>query len=73
MFLKVFIIIMVVAMIASLGAAGYFLINDRGESGGRTVWALTIRVGIWVLLFAFLMIGVWLGWFEEPPRPPFHR
>lgn len=56
MLVKSFIILMVVAMLASLFAALYFMFTDRGK-GNRTVKALTYRIGIWVVLLALLAIG----------------
>ena len=68
------VILILIAIIASLGWAGYYLIKDRDESRpSRTVWALTVRIGLSVALFAFLMLGAWLGWFEPPPPPDFTR
>ena len=69
------IVVILLAIVASLGWAGYYLIRDRGGEGGknRTVWALTVRIGLSVALFAFLMLGAWLGWFEPPPPPDFTR
>jgi hypothetical protein len=43
-------------IIISLGMGLYFLVKDRGETK-RTVWSLTIRVGLAVLLLIILAIG----------------
>jgi hypothetical protein len=43
-------------IIISLGMGLYFLVKDRGETR-RTVWSLTIRVGLAVLLLIILAIG----------------
>ncbi len=56
MLVKSFIILMVIAMLASLFAALYFMFTDRGK-GDRTVKALTYRIGIWVVLLALLALG----------------
>lgn len=60
---KIFLTLLIVAMVASLFSALWFMIKDRGE-GTRTVKALTVRVGIWVFLFALLGIGVYTGLIE---------
>jgi len=52
-----------VLMIGSLGFALYYMMTDRGRSD-RTVNALAARVGIWVVLFAFIAIGVGTGFIK---------
>ena len=58
---KFFVVCMLVLIVGSLGSALYFLMQDRGKSD-RTVRALTIRVGLSIALFLFLVIGHRLGW-----------
>jgi len=41
----------------------YYMMTDRGKSN-RTVHALAARVGIWVVLFAFIAIGVGTGFIK---------
>ncbi len=60
MLVKSFIVLMVVAMLVSLFAALYFMFTDRGK-GKRTVKALTVRIGIWVVLLALLALGTATG------------
>lgn len=68
------IILILIAIVASLGWAGYYLVREKDAGNPRrTVWALTVRIGLSVALFAFLMLGAWLGWFEPPPPPDFTR
>jgi phosphotransferase system glucose/maltose/N-acetylglucosamine-specific IIC component len=50
-------------ILVALGSALYFLIRDRG-TGGRTVKALTVRVGLSVALFLFILFSYWVGWIE---------
>jgi hypothetical protein len=59
--MKILVILVLVAIIASLFSALYFLYRDKGH-GTRMVKALALRVGLSVGLFAFLMIAYWLGW-----------
>jgi hypothetical protein len=54
--LNILIILTMLGIIISLGMGLYFLVKDRGETK-RTVWSLTIRVGLAVLLLLFLAIG----------------
>jgi hypothetical protein len=59
--MKILVILVLVAIIASLFSALYFLYRDKGH-GTRMVKALALRVGLSVGLFAFLMLAYWLGW-----------
>jgi hypothetical protein len=52
----ILIILTMLGIIISLGMGLYFLVKDRGETR-RTVWSLTIRVGLAVLLLIILAIG----------------
>ena len=54
--LNILIILTMLGIIISLGMGLYFLVKDRGETK-RTVWSLTIRVGLAVLLLIILAIG----------------
>jgi len=47
-------------IVGSLGSAFFSLFRGKGE-GTKTVKALTIRVGLSIALFAFLMILASLG------------
>ena len=53
-----------VLIVASLFSALFFVYKDRSGSK-RALKALALRVGLSVALFAFLMIGYYLGWFRE--------
>lgn len=52
-------------ILVALIAAGVFLVRDRGRTK-RTVNALTVRIGLSVLLFLLLMISYRLGWIKPP-------
>jgi glycerol uptake facilitator-like aquaporin len=60
MLIKIFIVVMLIAMLVSLFTALYFMFTDRGRSE-RTVKALSWRIGIWVVLLALLALGTWTG------------
>ena len=53
-----------VAIVVSLFSALFFIYRDRGGST-RALKALALRVALSVGLFAFLMLGYYLGWFRE--------
>lgn len=57
---KILVVIIFIAILASLGSALVFLIKDRGGST-RTAKALTLRISISVGLFALLFVLWWLG------------
>lgn len=67
--MKLLILIMLAAIIASLGSALMYLGKDKG-AGKRTVRALTFRIGLSVVLFVMLMVFYALGWIQPTgPRP----
>jgi len=54
------VIAMLLAIVASLGSAVFFMMSDRSGSR-RMVRALAIRVGLSVALFLALMGGYYFG------------
>lgn len=58
--MKIVVILFILLILASLGSALFFLVNDRGQSK-RTVKALALRVGLSVTLFLLLMAGYYFG------------
>ena len=61
MLLKLLIIILLLAVVASLFSGLFFVQRDQGRST-RPVRALTVRVALSLLLFAVLVIAFHLGW-----------
>ncbi len=61
--MRIIIVIALIGIIASLGSALVFLVRDRGSTS-RTVNALTVRVGLSVTLFLFILFSYWMGWIE---------
>lgn len=61
---KIVIIVLLIAMIVSLGIGLYHLLKtpDERDSGDKVVKALTWRIGIWIVLFGFIFISIKLGW-----------
>jgi len=57
---KIFVILVMLLIAASLLSAGFFLVRDRGQSR-RTVKALTWRIALSVGLFLLLMLGHYFG------------
>lgn len=58
--MKIIVILIFIAILASLGSALFFLVSDRGQSK-RTVKALAMRVGLSLGLFLLLMAGYYFG------------
>ena len=55
------IVIALIGILFSLGSALFYLMRDKGTTN-RTVNALTIRVGISIALFLFILFSYWMGW-----------
>jgi cytochrome bd-type quinol oxidase subunit 2 len=64
---RLLILACLVAIVLSLGSALVHLMRDKGESK-KMARALTIRVGLSVLLFVLLMLAWWLGWIQPNVR-----
>jgi hypothetical protein len=58
--MRVVIIAFLLLILASLGSALYFLMADRAGSP-RMLHALTVRVGLSVVLFLMLMLAHYFG------------
>lgn len=63
---KFVIIILLLAMIASLGIGLYHLLKtpDERDSGDKVIKSLTWRIGIWVVLFGFIFLSLKMGWIK---------
>jgi len=54
--IKLLVVFTLLAIVGSLFSGLWFLCKDRGE-GTRTVRALTLRVGLSIALFIFLLLS----------------
>ena len=61
MSVKFFILIILLIILISLGSALFHLIRGK-STGEQMARALTIRVGLSVLLIAFIVVAAALGW-----------
>jgi hypothetical protein len=59
--MRIFVAIVFIGILASLGSALFFLMRDKGGSN-KTVNALTVRIGLSVALFLVLLLAHWMGW-----------
>ena len=61
--MRIVIVIALIGILFSLGSALFYLMRDKGTTN-RTVNALTLRVGISIALFLFILFSYWMGWIE---------
>lgn len=61
--MRIIILIALAGILLSLGSALVYLVRDKGATN-RTVNALTVRVGISVALFLFILFSYWMGWIQ---------
>ncbi len=62
--MKILVVAILVLIIGSLFSALFFLMKDKSGSD-RMVRALTLRIGLSVLLFGLLLIAHHFGWIES--------
>lgn len=60
---RIFIVFILIAIIAALGTAMFYLVRDPGSSR-RTFQALALRVSLSVGLIIFLLVAWLLGWIK---------
>ncbi|MBZ0335412.1 hypothetical protein MARI_27330 [Marinobacter sp. JH2] len=66
--LKIAIVILLFAVIASLFSGLFFLIHDGGKTR-RVVNSLAVRVALSVMLLVLLLIALWSGSITLNPTP----
>ncbi len=62
--MRIVILLLLLVVLASLFSGLYFVYKDKGNSN-RAVIALSIRVGVSVLVFAILIGAYYFGWITE--------
>ena len=70
--MKYVILIAFVGILGALAMAGFFML--RGGQGdkprsGNMMRALAVRVGLSILLFAFILLSYWFGWIHPTGVP----
>jgi len=60
MLIKLLIILAFLAIVYSLASGLYFLLNDK-PGASRTARALSWRIGLSIMLFALIMLGIASG------------
>jgi hypothetical protein len=69
--MKLLVIVVLLAILASLGWGLFFLVNDQDNSG-RVLRALTIRISLSVALFLLLFVAWYAGWIQPHGITPGH-
>lgn len=69
MVIKTLIVLVLLAIVASLASGLVFLVRDDARSR-RTLHALTWRIGLSIALFVLIMLGVATGVIEPGGLPP---
>ena len=68
--MKYVILIAFVGILGALAMAGYFMMRGgQGDKSGNMMRALAVRVGLSILLFAFILLSYWLGWIHPTGVP----
>ncbi len=62
--MRIVILLLLLVVLASLFSGLYFVYKDKGNSN-RAVIALTIRIGVSLLVFAILIGAYYFGWIPE--------
>ena len=65
--MRIVIILLLFAVIASLFSGLYFVYRDKGATN-RAVVSLTIRIVLSVLVFVLLMASFYFGWIPQGGR-----
>jgi len=68
--MRILVLLAFLGIVASLVSAGVYLMKDRGQSS-RMVNALTIRIGLSIVLFLFVLLAGRLGWIQATGIPVF--
>lgn len=69
MLIKALIVVVLLAIVASLASGLVFLVRDDGRSR-RTLHALTWRIGLSIALFVLIVLGLATGVIEPGGLPP---
>jgi hypothetical protein len=59
--MRILVLVLVVVMLGSLFSGLFFLYKDK-SGGNRMVMALTVRIGIAIVIFLILMASYYFGW-----------
>ena len=66
--MRILVLLVFLGIVASLVSAGVYLMKDEGKTS-RMAYALTLRIGLSILLFLFLLVAWGLGWIQASGIP----
>jgi len=66
--MKIIVISILAGIVFALFSAMRYMVTDKGK-GNRTVKALSLRIGVSVVLFATLIVLIKLGYIQPNPNP----
>jgi len=66
--MRILVLLAFLGIVASLVSAGVYLMKDRGRSS-RMANALTVRIGLSILLFLFVLLAWRLDWIQATGIP----
>lgn len=72
LWVKIVVVVLLLAAVFSLGRALMSLVKNEGKSG-KTMRALAWRVGFSVCIFLFVLLSMWMGWIEPHDVNPTKR
>jgi len=67
--MKLFVVAMLIAIVASLGSGLFFLAKDP-QGSPRVLKALKVRVALSAILIAALVVSYFAGWIGPLPAAP---
>lgn len=62
--MRYFVVLAFIGILASLASALVYLMKDKGTTN-RTVNALTVRIGLSIALFVFVLFAHHMGWIQS--------
>ena len=62
--MRYIVILAFLGIVGSLASALVYLMRDKGGTN-RTVNALTVRIGLSIALFLFVLFAHYMGWIES--------
>lgn len=62
--MRIIVILAFIGILASLASALVYLMKDKGTTN-RTVNALTVRIGLSIALFLFVLFAHHMGWIQS--------
>ena len=70
--MKILIVIALILVLASLAGAGLFMLRkgeQRASRDKRMARALTLRIGLSIALFLFILLSWFMGWIQPTGLP----